>query len=110
MSVACFFCLTLPLRKNRLGSKRKAINIYFLIMKWFEVLHRYIVSLFAEDVINIFIACYNYDDTDEVTNDIRCLQQSPKGQTALGHNIILYTGLWQETVKSVMLRYQQKHY
>ena len=27
MYVACFFCLTLPLRKNLLGSKRKAINI-----------------------------------------------------------------------------------
>ena len=26
-----FFCLTLPLRKNLLGSKRKAINIYFTI-------------------------------------------------------------------------------
>ena len=24
-----FFCLTLPLRKNLLGLKRKAINIYF---------------------------------------------------------------------------------
>ena len=29
MFVACFFCLTLPLRKNLLGSKRKDINIYF---------------------------------------------------------------------------------
>ena len=28
MYVACFFCLTLPLRKNLLDSKRKAINIY----------------------------------------------------------------------------------
>ena len=27
--VACFFCLTFLLRKNLLGSKRKAINIYF---------------------------------------------------------------------------------
>ena len=33
MYVACFFCLTLPLRKNLLGSKRKAINIYFALLK-----------------------------------------------------------------------------
>ena len=26
---ACFFCLILPFRKNLLGSKRKASNIYF---------------------------------------------------------------------------------
>ena len=33
MCVAYFFCLTLPLRKNLLGSKRKAIrNIYFDIV------------------------------------------------------------------------------
>ena len=29
MYVACFFCLTLPLRKNLLSPKRNAINIYF---------------------------------------------------------------------------------
>ena len=33
MYVACFFCLTLPLRKNRLGLKCKAINISFAAQK-----------------------------------------------------------------------------
>ena len=32
MYVACFVCLTLPLRKNLLGWKRKANNIYFALI------------------------------------------------------------------------------
>ena len=38
MSVACFFCLTLPLRKNLLGnvSKHKAIKIFGGIFGWQE--------------------------------------------------------------------------
>ena len=50
MYVACFFCLTLPLRKNLLGSKRKAINIYFgCIVVEIDVKAVVVVSLVVEN-------------------------------------------------------------
>ena len=45
---------------------------------------------------------------DDVTNDITCLQKSPKGQTAPWHK--MYTGLWQESLKSDILRCQQNYF
>ena len=45
MYVACFFCLTFLLRKNLLGSKRKANNIYFVFQTCYT-LHATVTNLF----------------------------------------------------------------
>ena len=45
MYVACFFCLTLPLRKNLQGSIREAINIYFaFILQVLQVGKQFAIS------------------------------------------------------------------